>query len=44
MIVVNVIFWSGRAQAFLVPAEILAADFQALAEQVGGRIRRLSYP
>lgn len=44
MIVVTVIYWTGRAQAFLVPAEMLAADFQALAERVGGQIRRLAYP
>ena len=44
MIVVTVLFRSGRAQAFLVPAEMLAADFQVLAERVGGKIRRLAYP
>ena len=44
MIVVNVLFWSGKAQAFLVPEAMLAWEFQQLAEKVGGKIRRLSYP
>jgi hypothetical protein len=44
MIVVNVIYRSGKVMAFLVPAEMLSADFQVLAEQVGGKIRRLAYP
>lgn len=42
--IVHVEYRSGRSQTFLVPAEMLAAEFQALAEQVGGKIRRLAYP
>lgn len=41
---VRVTYQSGRVQTFLVPAEMLAVDFQRLVEPIGGKIRRLEYP
>lgn len=41
--IVTVIYRTGKVQTFLVPEEMLAAEFQSMAEQIGGKIRRLSY-
>ena len=40
---VRVHFHSGAATDFIVPEDMLAVDFQLLAEPVGGKIRRLEF-
>lgn len=40
---VRVTYVSGATQLFVVPAELLAVDFQRLAEALGGSIRRLEF-
>lgn len=40
---ITVYYKNGRHQAFIVPRDILAADFRLVAEAVGGRIQKLVF-
>lgn len=40
---IRVHFRTGVVTDFIVPEDILAVDFQRLAEPVGGKIRRLEF-
>lgn len=40
---VRVTYKSGLTQLFIVAEDILVADFQKLAEPLGGKIRRLEF-
>lgn len=41
---INVYFKSGFRQTFIVPRNILATEFQQLAENIGGQINRIEFP
>ncbi len=41
---INVYFKSGFRQTFIVPRNILAIEFQHLAEDIGGAIKRIEFP
>ncbi len=41
---INVYFKSGFLQTFIVPRNILAIEFQHLAEDIGGSIKRIEFP
>ena len=40
---ITVYYKNGRHQAFIVPRDILAAEFRQIAEAVGGRIKELVF-
>lgn len=41
---ITVNFISGDKQSFIVPRDILATEFKALAEKIGGRIGSIEFP
>lgn len=41
---INVYFKSGFRQTFIVPRNILAIEFQHMAEEIGGAIKRIEFP
>ena len=41
---INVYFKSGFRQSFIVPRNILAIEFQQMAEEIGGAIKRIEFP
>ena len=41
---INVYFKSGFRQTFIVPKNILAIEFQHMAEEIGGSIKRIEFP
>ena len=40
---ITVYYKNGHHQAFIVPRDILAAEFRQIAEAVGGRIKKLVF-